>query len=222
MANLKISVSKAGFSKSVSNFKKAVPTLMASSLHQSGESIVNNIKSRYNALVSPSSEITKRIAENISYSVPIEVDNGFFMGIGNMGELDSVSEVMAKSTGKVYHLWRLLEYGFGMRGGFRSDLYDIYPVYPTSGYGSEQYRHFGGTRRKGKFHSGQSGFKRPALVFYANGALIFAAHVRHPGALGHFFFTNSLRGWYTEDMQVIVVNLKRSLLQFLPSVNYKN
>ena len=220
--SLKIKVDAKVFNSSIKKLKKQLPVRLKKGLSKSGTQIAANITGRFSAAY-PSIHGSKAqgITDNVKASAPLFDGKDITMGIGNMAALDKATQVMAKGTGKVYNLWRLLELGYGMKGGFRSDPYDIFPVYPTSGQGQQYYDQYGGTRRKGVHESNPERRAKPALVFYANGRLVFASHVKHPGAKGRFFFLTMTRDWYTEDRSIAVNNLNEAVDKLLEEVNYR-
>ena len=220
--NIRYKTDLSGFRKSIRILRKGLIDELRSGLKLAGDQVSINIRGRFSgSYPSLTSEKPKLILEHIRAGEPVWDGNNIFIGIGNIAELDKATEVMAKSTGKVYHLWRLLELGYGMKGGFRNDLYDIYPIYPTSSQGQSYYREYGGTRRKGVHVSNPERRVKPALVFYAGGRLVFAAHVKHPGAAGRHFFMTISRDWYSEDVETIKALVWKAINPLLDRVSYK-
>jgi len=219
---IKFKVNITGFKKSIKNLREGIPNQLVMGMSNAGREVSGNIIERFSrSYPSIVGKQSKGILGNIKASTPMFDGRSVRMGIGNVADIDRATEVMAKSTGKVYHLWRLLEFGYGMKGGFRDDLYDIYPIYPTSAQGQSYYGSMGGTRRKGVHHSDPERRYRPALVFYSNGSLVFASHVKHPGAEGRFFFLTMSRDWYSEDRSVVIRHLGVAISKVLEKVNYK-
>lgn len=220
---VKFTVNNREFKKSVRTLRKKLPDDLKKGMRVGGNTIAGNIRDRltssYSSFNSPES---KGLLKNINASAPVESAGGIFMGIGNINKLDQATEVMAKSTGKVYHLWQLMELGYGMKGGFRSEPYTIYPVMPTSSQGQHYYDSMGGTRRNNVHHSNPDRRVRPALVFYADGKLVFASKVAHPGAEGRFFFLTASRDWYSQDLDIIKSVLYTTFNSTLKKVNYRS
>ena len=220
--NIKFKADKTKFKKSIRSLKTTLKTGIMKGMSEAGKTVSENIHNRFtSAYPNISDNAAKGVINNLRPSKPVFNGNNIIMGIGNIHDLDRATEVMAKSTGKTYNLWRLLELGWGMKGGFRSDLYDIYPIYPTSAQGQQYYKHYGGTRRKGVHMSNPNRKVKPALVFYYNGKLTFAARVQHPGAEGKYFFLSITRDWYTEDRAVFIATINRIILDKLKEINYK-
>lgn len=219
---LKISTDKTGFKNSIRKLKNHLPKDLEKSLERSSREVVKNIKSRltasYRSLSSPESS---GVLKSIDAGKPFSDGNDIVVGIGNIAKLDQASEVVAKSTGKRYSLWRLMEFGFGMKGGFRNDLYDIYPIMPTSAQGQHYYSAYGGTRRKGVHVSEPGNRLRPVLVFRANGQLVFTTHVRHPGAEGRHFILDKSGNIYQADRLTVWLHVRKSILSRLEKVSYK-
>jgi len=193
MLKMKFKADATEFNRSVDYVKKRLRYQFSKVLKKTGEDIAENVRKRmtaqYAALTSPES---KAVYDNIKSSKVVHSGGDVFVGIGNIEELDKATELIAKGSGQVYHLWRLMEYGFGMKGGFRSGLYEIRPVPPTR-----------------------------ALVFYANGQLVFASKVMHPGAEGRWFFMTMARSWYNEDLLKLTDRLLETIPPFLESAGYK-
>lgn len=219
---LQIRTDKTGFKNSIRKLRNNLPKDLQKSLERSSKEIAKNVKSRlsasYSGLTSPASS---GVLKSIDAGKPFRSGDYITVGIGNINKLDQASEVIAKSTGKRYNLWRLMEFGFGMKGGFRNDLYDIYPVMPTSAQGQHYYSEYGGTRRKGVHVSEPGNRLRPVLVFRANGQLIFTTHVKHPGAEGRHFFLDKSGQIYAEDRLTAWLYMQREILRRLDKVNYK-
>ena len=219
---IKIKANNTGFKRSIRQLSKSFKDQLPRYLEKGGEEVSANIQGRFKkSYPTISGKRSKGIVDNIKASRSFFNGRDIVMGIGNIADLDKATEVMAKSTGKTYHLWKLLELGYGMKGGFRSDLYDIYPVYPTSAQGQQYYRDIGGTRRKGVHESNPDRKVKPALVFYANGKLVFASHVRHPGAEGRYFFLTMTRDWYEFDKEIMLRSVNVGMEEILQKINYK-
>lgn len=219
---VKYQADKKPFKKSVRTLRRQLPKELKKSLRRAGVKIAKNTKARFKANYGGVSDReAKAVLNNIRASEVFETATSLFIGIGNIEKLDRATEVIAKSTGKRYQLWKLLEEGYGQKGGFRSGPYDIFPVLPSSSAGQSIYRNFGGTRRGGVFHTNPNRKVRPTLVFRVNGNLVFASRVRHPGAEGRFFFMSATNEWYREDLGIARRQVKIDLDNLLESVNYR-
>jgi len=203
---IKINANKQPFKKSVRQLRTRLPRVLKQALRRSARDIAANtrerFKSEYGAVHSAQA---KAVLSNIRASEVFETADSLFVGIGNIEKLNRTTEVMAQSTGKTYQLWRLMEEGFGLKGGFRGDRYDIRPV----------------ASRRRSVSDKDNVLQRPALVFRVDGNLVFASRVRHPGAAGRHFFLKASNQWYREDLRNATLHVRNNVNKLLEKVNYK-
>lgn len=222
MIKFKVTAKKSGIKNSIRKVIGRLPKTVQKGADEASVKIADNIRSRFESYYSAAGNSKIGNISSLIRAGKSRYDGDtIHLGIGNIAELDKATEVAARSTGKVYHLWRLLEFGYGKKGGFRSDLYDIYPIMPTSSQGQYYYKRYGGTRRGGVHHSDPNRRRTPALVFYANGRLVFSQHVRHPGAEGRFFFLTVARDWYNTDKAVLIESINKAVTSMVEKYSYK-
>ena len=183
-----------GFRKSIKNvikgFEKGLPVAMKAA----GDTIAESVQTRFDAAYGAvSSTEAAAVRANVRASTPVIDSTGdLVMGVGNIEELDKATEVIAKGNGNTYHLWSLMEHGFGMKGGKRAGLYSIDP---TEG--------------------------KRALVFYMGETLVYATHVDHPGAEGRHFFMETSGNWYATDRDVVRQSVAKEINKVVDKASYK-
>ena len=177
----------------ISGFEKDVPKAM----QMGGKEVAKNIKERFNnAYGTVNSDKALAVPANIDASAAHRNGDDLYLGIGNIPNLDKATEVRAQASGNVYHLWSLMEYGFGMKGASSDSnkgLYDIYPVPPNT-----------------------------VLTFVGrDGEVVHAAHVRHPGAEGRHFFLEASRNWYAEDREEMIKAIGKTVEKLIEKNSYR-
>lgn len=125
------------------------------------------------ARVMESTGFTEKILDKINASQPIgDIVRGFFIGIGNMQELDSILTNPYKD--KRINIWRVLEFGTGIYNVLEARPY----IVPTDGV------------------------VRNSMVFWfarRNKWVLFKRPIEHPGQKGrHYFLTENMQ-MHSED-----------------------
>ena len=203
-----IKPNKKEFKKSVRRLRTRLPRVLRQAMKRAGKDIALNVKDRFKANYgNVKSPAAKSVLDNIRSSELIEDSDSFFIGVGNIERLDRTTRVMAKGSGKTYELWRLMEEGFGLKGGFRSDRYIIRPVASSR-------------ERKRSSEGLTAQQSAPALVFRVNGNLVFTSQVKHPGAAGRHFFLSATDQWYREDLLNLKLNIANRINKLLKDINY--
>lgn len=193
MINLKVKTNSVGIKRSITALKKSLTKDIAKGLERGARDVSKNIQNRFKTSIpSATSKESQNIYKNIKVSSPIFTGDSVSIGIGNVKELDEATKVVTEKTGKVYHLWRILELGWGMKGGFKSRPYLIEPV--------------------------NANYLR---IETADGLVIYRKKVLHTGGLGKFFILDAERNWYKEDRVTFVNAISVYMKNRLAKISYK-
>lgn len=189
---VKYTVRTLPFNTSIRMLKRHLPDALGAGMQSGMEVVAENVKARFVA-TTPTIEKpeVRAMYENIKASNYVYSGGSITVGVGNIPKLDEATKVITLGEGKEYHLWRLLEYGFGSKGGGDKGLYLIKPV------------------------------KAKALSFYYQERLWFLSYVHHPGAAGKHFFLDMRKNWYNEDINVVKEHITKKLQEITTKFNFK-